>query len=183
VEGFNALAEKIFDGDQERVANAMMGLSKFHHGDGVHGREWSVMYQQPYMQWIEAPAGTKTAVPMARDADTNELTIKAGCAPKRKAERADGFRTMFKAIGGSYTNAMVAKKLKTADGTPAGANLFEGEEGDSKPDCWRSDPAARHGILVTIAQFELSEAADIINKFGGSHDFLLQGHVSPLCRR
>ena len=35
VEGFNALAEKIFDGDQERVANAMMGLSKFHHGDGV----------------------------------------------------------------------------------------------------------------------------------------------------
>jgi hypothetical protein len=77
---------------------------------------------------------------------------------------------------------MVVKKLKTADGTPAGANLFEGE-GDSKPDCWRSDPAARHGILVTIAQFELSEAADIINKFGGNHDFLLQGHVSPICKR
>jgi hypothetical protein len=56
-----------------------------------------VMYQQPYMQWLEAPAGTETAVPVVRAANTNELTIKAGCAPKRK-ERANGFRTMSKAI-------------------------------------------------------------------------------------
>jgi len=169
VEGFSALAEKISYGDpdkEERVANAMMGLSKFHHRDGIYGREstmraaskmpgarWaqlyssgepdfqrvqvtatslfttqsknernhkaeamfktkarnrlksdttdkllyvcvnerlakqcgSVLFQQPYMQWLEAPAGTETAVPMVRDADTNELTIKAGFAPKRKA--------------------------------------------------------------------------------------------------
>jgi hypothetical protein len=41
VEGFNAnaLAEKVFDGDVERATNAVMGLSKFQHGDGVYGRE------------------------------------------------------------------------------------------------------------------------------------------------
>ena len=260
-----ASSEKIFYGDpdkEERVANAMMGLSKFHHGDGIYGREstmraaskmpgarWaqlysaaepdfqrvqvvatslfttqsknernhkmeamfktkarnrlkslttdhllyvcankrlarkngSVLFQQPYMQWLEAPAGTETAVPMVRDADTNELTIKASFAPKRKAERADGYRTMFKAIGGSYTNAMVVKKLKTADGTPAdakfvsddayGPDLFVGVAGDL---------IRQHDtVLVPISQFEFSEA-DIINKFGGNKDFLLQGHVASV---
>jgi hypothetical protein len=95
-----------------------------------------------------------------------------------KAERADGFRTMFKAIGGSYTNAMVVKKLKTADGTPADANLFEGE-GDSTVGI-ADDLIRQHDtVLVPIAQFEFSEA-DIINKFGGNHDFLLQGRVTSV---
>jgi hypothetical protein len=143
------------------------------------------MYQQPYMQWIEAPAGTETAVPVVRDADTNELTIKAGCAPKRKTERADGFRTMFKAIDGSYTNAVVMKKLKTADGTPADANFLSDADAHL-----RSDPAAlfvgiagdlirQHDtVFVPISQFEFSEAD--ISQFGGNKDFLLQGHVTSV---
>ena len=269
VEGFSALAEKVFYGDpdkEERVANAMMGLSKFHHGDGIYGREstmraaskmpgarWaqlyssgepdfqrvqvtatslfttqsknernhkmeamfktkarnrlkslttdhllyvcankrlarkcgSVLFQQPYMQWLEAPAGTETAVPMVRDADTNLLTIKAGFAPKRKAERADGFRTMFKPIGGSYTNVMVeglvVKKLKTADGTPAVAKFVSDDA--YGPDLFvgvGDDLIRQHDtVLVPISQFEFSEE-DITNKFGGNKDFLLQGHVTSV---
>ncbi len=52
---------------------------------------------------------------------------------------------------------MVVKKLKTADGTPADANLFEGE-GDTTVDI-ADDLIRQHDtVLVPIAQFEFSEA-------------------------
>jgi hypothetical protein len=75
---------------------------------------------------------------------------------------------------------MAVKKYKTADGTPADAAIAV--EGDTTVGI-ADDLIRQHDtVLVPITQFEFSEA-DIINKFGGNHDFLLQGAVTSVHRR
>ena len=66
-EALKALAEKVFDGDVERVTNAVMGLSKFQHGDGVYGRESTMSAASKMLghRWAQLPSHLITAVARA----------------------------------------------------------------------------------------------------------------------
>ena len=52
---FNEFCEKIFPGDAVRQTNAVMGLSAFKHGDGLYGREATILAasRMPGYRWAQ----------------------------------------------------------------------------------------------------------------------------------
>jgi hypothetical protein len=83
-------------------------------------------------------------------------------------EKDASFRSCFKPIGGAYTNVIVTKKLKSADGTATPTATLGVAD-----DVIRVDVTS----IVPITQFSFTPK-QIRERFNGDENFLLRGVVT-----